>query len=36
MAPIWAPDGESVSFASNRVGISSIYTKVADGTADER
>ena len=32
--PIWAPDGESLTFASNRTGTWGIYRQPADGLAE--
>ena len=32
--PVWSPDGERVVFASTREGVSSLFSKAADGTGE--
>jgi Tol biopolymer transport system component/tRNA A-37 threonylcarbamoyl transferase component Bud32 len=34
--PLWAPDGKSIAFASDRSGQPMLYVKPADGSRDER
>ena len=34
-APIWAPDGKNVAYASTRQSYAGIYRKAADGTGEE-
>jgi hypothetical protein len=33
--PIWTPDGEDITFASNRQGVERLFIRAADGTGEE-
>ena len=35
LAPVWAPDGRRVVFASTRTGVFNLYTRDADGAAQD-
>ena len=34
--PVWTPDGQNITFVSNRGGEMDLYIKAADGSAEER
>jgi serine/threonine-protein kinase len=34
--PVWSPDSKSIAFSSDRGGVTKMYVKPADGSADER